>query len=518
MAQSLLSYAGAAGGDVGGTVPGRPNFQAAQRPKNGAAIQQPAYHLHQLYGRSILLDWKAAKPGASKDDVIEFILDVVRVPAASICSVTIEHGSQLFLFTMEGEEIYEGVLARLREGIAWPKANGAKVFGWATLEALTQVRVSNVPFYLSLEALKIHLSQYGRVIRTNRGRCRKRLPNAADGVIHLTMQLENPDWLPRYIQLVDEKGVLAASMAVNADEGKRPCYKCGSKAHPSFYCRAGTRPRDAPAAVWSTMIFSPNMLIPLAPAEEPPVVQEGGGPPIEEQRQGLVERLPDQTGEERQDGEEEMENGDSGLMAVLNAVYPLSPAAQAAVERMSQQQRVEAVALVKEVVEATEMSKIPESWEDSQFTIKTPPSAPRKLEPSGASSSSSDEGGDEAEDVSEEESQDMSVSLLAQEEEEERGNEERKKAKKERKSIQSQARRARETDTSQLSTQDFMKTKRSPKLATKSKGGETKKAHSLKRKPSLNNEGAAPRNNVKKHLEEADSERIENSADHGKKA
>ena len=249
MAQSLLSYAGAAGGDVGGTVPGRPNFQAAQRPKNGAAIQQPAYHLHQLYGRSILLDWKAAKPGASKDDVIEFILDVVRVPAASICSVTIEHGSQLFLFTMEGEEIYEGVLARLREGIAWPKANGAKVFGWATLEALTQVRVSNVPFYLSLEALKIHLSQYGRVIRTNRGRCRKRLPNAADGIIHLTMQLKNPDWLPRYIQLVDEKGVLAASMAVNTDEGKRPCYKCGSKAHPSFYCRAGTRPRDAPAAV-----------------------------------------------------------------------------------------------------------------------------------------------------------------------------------------------------------------------------------------------------------------------------
>ena len=237
-----------------------------------------------------------------------------------------------------------------------------------------------------------------------------------------------------------------------------------------------------------------------------------------EQRQGLVERLPDQTGEERQDGEEEMENGDSGLMAVLNAVYPLSPAAQAAVERMSQQQRVEAVALVKEVVEATEMSKIPESWEDSQFTIKTPPSAPRKLEPSGASSSSSDEGGDEGEDVSEEESQDMLVSLLAQEEEEERGTEERKKAKKERKTIQSQARRARETDTSQLSTQDFMKTKRSPKLATKSKGGETKKAHSLKRKSSLNNEGAAPRNNVKKHLEEADSERIENSADHGKKA
>ena len=182
MAQSLLSYAGAAGGDVGGTVPGRPNFQAAQRPKNGAAIQQPAYHLHQLYGRSILLDWKAAKPGASKDDVIEFILDVVRVPAASICSVTIEHGSQLFLFTMEGEEIYEGVLARLREGVAWPKANGAKVFGWATLEALTQVRVSNVLFYLSVEVLRIHLSQYGRVIQANRRHCRKRLLNAADGV------------------------------------------------------------------------------------------------------------------------------------------------------------------------------------------------------------------------------------------------------------------------------------------------------------------------------------------------
>ena len=150
---------------------------------------------------------------------------------------------------MEGEEIYEEVLAKLREGVAWPKANGAKVFGWATLEALTQVRVSNVPFYLSVEALKIHASQYGRVIWAKRGRCRKRLSNAADGVIHLTMQLENPDWLPGYIQLVDEKGVLAASMAVNTDEGKRPCYKCGSKAHPSFYCRAGTRPRDAPAAV-----------------------------------------------------------------------------------------------------------------------------------------------------------------------------------------------------------------------------------------------------------------------------
>ena len=79
MAQSLLSYAGAAGGDVGGTVPGRPNFQAAQRPKNGAAIQQPAYHLHQLYGRSILLDWKAAKLNATKEEVVDFVLDVVKV-------------------------------------------------------------------------------------------------------------------------------------------------------------------------------------------------------------------------------------------------------------------------------------------------------------------------------------------------------------------------------------------------------------------------------------------------------
>ena len=87
-----------------------------------------------------------------------------------------------------------------------------------------------------------------------------------------------------------------------------------------------------------------------------------------------------------------------------------------------------------------------------------------------------------------------------------------------RKSIQSQAMRARETDTSQLSTQDFMKTKWSPKLAKKSKGGEGKKALSLKCKPSLNNEGAAPRNNMKKHLEEVDSERIEDSANHGKKA
>ena len=59
MAHSQLSYAGVAGGDDGSTVPGKPNVQAAQWPKNGAAIQQPAYHLHQLYGRSILLDWKA---------------------------------------------------------------------------------------------------------------------------------------------------------------------------------------------------------------------------------------------------------------------------------------------------------------------------------------------------------------------------------------------------------------------------------------------------------------------------
>ena len=152
-----------------------------------------------------------------------------------------------------------------------------------------------------------------------------------------------------------------------------------------------------------------------------------------------------------------MENVDSGLMAVLNTPYPLSPAAQAAVARMSQQQRVKVSTLVKEVVEATMTPKIPESWEDSQFTMETPSPAPRKLEASGSSSSSSDDGGDEAEDMSEdgqeeEESQDMSVLLLAQEEEEERRNKKKKKAKQARKSIWSQARRARETDTSQFST------------------------------------------------------------------
>ena len=126
---------------------------------------------------------------------------------ASLRSVSIEHGLQLFLFTMEADAVYEEILVKQREGVVWTKVGGALVFGWANLEALTQVRVSYVQFYLLVEALKIHLSQFGQVVRASRGRCRRTLPNSADGLVHLTMQLENLNWLPGYIQLIDYKGV-----------------------------------------------------------------------------------------------------------------------------------------------------------------------------------------------------------------------------------------------------------------------------------------------------------------------
>lgn len=259
MQQPATSFAAAVAGGVSGGAGAK-----TKQPRPRSQILQPAYHIQPLHGLSLLIEWRHAKPTATKDDLVDFILDDAKIPGICIKSVGIEHASQLFLVTMEGQEEYDLALEKLRNGVPWTKASGTKLHGWSTLESLTHVRVSNVPFYLSVAALKAHLCQFGRVVRAERGKHRKRLTNVADGIVHFTMQLEDSTRLPAFIQLVDKDETLSASMPVHTDIGKRHCYKCG-KGHPLYTCKLTSRPADAPNHLWSKMVFNAEMLIPSAP-------------------------------------------------------------------------------------------------------------------------------------------------------------------------------------------------------------------------------------------------------------
>jgi hypothetical protein len=218
--------------------------QGHQRPQGRHdGMPQPIFHLPYLFGQTFIVNFKAAKPAATRNELAIFVLQCLPLLPIEVISVYTDHVTRLFV-TVDSEPVFEAALAALRAKVTWTTTGGAILYGWSTEEALTQVRVSNVPPFLS----------------TGRSSCgaHRLFPRVADGVIHLSMHLDNADRLPVFLQLVDEDGHLAASLAVHTDSRHRHCYKCGDN-HVAAYSYSDVFQCLFPN-VAQYLFFRPNML------------------------------------------------------------------------------------------------------------------------------------------------------------------------------------------------------------------------------------------------------------------
>jgi hypothetical protein len=264
-----MSYADAA---QRGRQAGPRAAQAPQRPP-----PMPLHHLAYLYGHSFLVDFKAVRSTATKNELADFLLKDLQLPPLDVVSFYVDHVLQHLLVTVESEAVFTAAVDRLHAGVPWAAAGGALTHGWATTENLTAVRVSCIPPFLSTDVVAAHMAQFGRVLHSHRG-FNRAFPRAADGVLHLSMHLEDPTLLPGFIQVVDEQGHLAVSLAVHTDGGRRVCYKCGGGNHVGLWCRAASRLSSASPSLWSTLVVTAAAAVEVPPRRAPaPAVVPAAG-------------------------------------------------------------------------------------------------------------------------------------------------------------------------------------------------------------------------------------------------
>ena len=231
----------------------RPNLQG-QRP---AVAVNPLRHLSHLQGFSLLIDLKAICPNNTKVERANFVLKDLEVEAGEVISIFVDHVTQLLILTLESEAAYNSALERLHAGVPWAAANGANaVYGSSSSDAVSAVRVSNIPPGLPIPFVLSHMQQFGTILNHNMGRDRL-FPRATDGILHLTMVLHEVDNLPHFIQVVDDDDRLSNSLPVHMDSPRRRCYRCGRPSHLGYRCQAITRAPDAPASSWSILVAPP---------------------------------------------------------------------------------------------------------------------------------------------------------------------------------------------------------------------------------------------------------------------
>jgi hypothetical protein len=83
----------------------------------------------------------------------------------------VDNAAQNLLVTVETEALFTAALDRLAAGAAWAAAGSALTHGWAVTEALTSVRVSNVPPFLTTVAVIDHMLQFGHTVPKVFSRC-----------------------------------------------------------------------------------------------------------------------------------------------------------------------------------------------------------------------------------------------------------------------------------------------------------------------------------------------------------
>ncbi len=233
---------------------------AAERGRHQVPAFNPLCHLAHLKGFSLLVDLKAVRPNSTKQERYDFVIKDLGVPAGEVLSIFPDHITQQVVLTLDTEEMYNKTLERLQEGIPWAAAEGTPVYGSAANEAVSSVRVSNIPFGLSPSKVLDHLRKFGTVLTHHMGRDRL-FPRASDGILHTTMVVNDTEVLPHFIQVVDSQGRLSNSLPVHMDMPRRRCYRCGRDNHFGGRCQAASKAVGAPETIWSTMEAPPPPVV-----------------------------------------------------------------------------------------------------------------------------------------------------------------------------------------------------------------------------------------------------------------
>lgn len=248
---------------------------SAHRPGQRAPpAMNPLRHLAHLQGYSLLMDLKGVHPTYNKQERHDFVIKELKIPANDVLLIFPDHITELVVLTLETKEVYDAALGRLLEGVPWAAAGGQLVFGSAADEAVASVRISNIPIGLASSVLLGHMRKFGTILTHRQGKDRL-FPRASDGILHLTMVLNDEENLPHFIQVVDNQGRLANSLPVHLDTPRRRCYRCGRPNHLGRRCQAASRAPDAPESTWSKL---------LAP---PPPGGEGAATPKQQQQKML---------------------------------------------------------------------------------------------------------------------------------------------------------------------------------------------------------------------------------------
>lgn len=248
-----------------------------QRGNRVAAAINPLRHLSHLQGLSLLVDLKSVRPNNTRVERADFVLKDLEVPAEEVLSIFVDHATQLLVLTVESEVVFDAALERLHAGVPWAAADDAPVFGSSSNDAVSSVRVSNIPPGLPIASVLSHMQQFGIILSHNIGKDRL-FPRARDGILHLTMVINEVDSLPHFVQVVDRDGRLSNSLPVHLDSPRRCCYRCGRPTHLGYRCQATTRAPEALASIWSTMVAPPApSLTPTVPQPLPqaPGLQTG---------------------------------------------------------------------------------------------------------------------------------------------------------------------------------------------------------------------------------------------------
>jgi hypothetical protein len=153
----------------------------------------------------------------------------------------VDHALQQLLVTVEADDIFN-----------------------AAVESLTTVRVSNVPTYISIDAVVALLAPYGRVVYVQRGFHRlPGFPRAANGVLHVSMSL------PGYLQFTDARNNLDATCPIHMDGGRRVCYRCGVANYVSQWCRAPEVLPSATESLWHKAVVDQSAATAAPPKPKP---------------------------------------------------------------------------------------------------------------------------------------------------------------------------------------------------------------------------------------------------------
>lgn len=240
-----MSYAQAA---AAGRGPSRPRQQGRQALP---AALHPLRHLSHLQGHAFLIDFRAVKPTSTGAERADFVMQQLKIANEEVCDFYVDHITLSQLVAVRSPDVAAAAVAALRAGVAWPAAGGALVYGSAASDAISSVRISNVPSSFPPAHVLAHMAQYGTILSHSRGRGSE-FRDCNNGVIHLTMIL-HPASLPHYIQVTDHLGHLSNSFPVHTDRSTRCCYYCGRSNHAAPWCRFAGRVADAPSSAWSVL-------------------------------------------------------------------------------------------------------------------------------------------------------------------------------------------------------------------------------------------------------------------------